>query len=337
MTQIFYVSIPNIQKLYVYSINYSGLLTLLQILNTPGNAQPLTIHPNKRVLYIGIRPVFSIIGYKINKYGTLIAIKDKISLPGSPTYLSIDNYQKKLFCALYHNNSIAVIKLTQEGKFIKPIKILKGLIKCHSVNVEKNNDNSRLWVPCLGEDCIRIFDISLTKEFIKYSFLVKIKKYSGPRHMVFSNHEKYAYVINELNSTVSVIDIHSDYYKPKIIQTLNIIPRCYDETHWAANIHVTPNNRWLYCSDRAANIISYFKVFSNGTLKFIGYEPMDDQQPGSFAIDNTGCYLIVANQKGKNISVYTILCNGYLKLLSRYNLDSEPMWVIFLNTTNNSY
>ncbi|AKC60506.1 6-phosphogluconolactonase [Blochmannia endosymbiont of Camponotus (Colobopsis) obliquus] len=330
MTQIVYVSTPVSRQIYVWCMKKDGLLTLLQIVNTYGSVQPMVVHSNKKFLYVGVvRPIFGIIRYLINEYGMLYK-QDTILLSGSPTYLSIDDNIKILFCASYHHNDLTMIPLNLKGTFNLPIKKITGLIKCHSVNIDKRH--RKIWVPCLGEDCIYIFniDVNVTGRAILYiKSLLKMKKYSGPRHMAFNNKNNFAYVINELNGTVTVID-HNDHDCPKIIQTLDMMPNFHNNVRWASDIHITPNSDWLYCSDRMSNTISYFKIFNNGTLRLIGHQTTEIQ-PRSFAIDHMGRYLIVAGQKSNSIAVYTINSyNGSLKLLSRYCVGIGPAWVTIL-------
>lgn len=338
MIQIVYISSPKSQEIYVWKLNaLQENLELIQIITHCGEAQPIAIHPNKQFLYIGVRPIFGINTYSINKEGLLGKLKTtKILI--SPTYLTINNLGTFLYCASYNYNSINTIAIDNTGiPSNKNIQTIKNLWGCHSVKIDQKE--KFLWAPCLKDNSIRIFNINhntgiLTQYKLGY---IKIKQKSGPRHIVFHHSNNYAYVINELNGTITVIT-YNEKKIPTIVQTVNIF-----NTHniniknfWSSDIHITPNNCWLYCTDRFSNTISCFKILTKtNQLKFMRYQNTEIQ-PRGFAINKTGDFLIVAGQKSHYISLYRIdIKNGKLNIISRYASGLGPMWVriVSLDTT----
>ncbi len=70
-----------------------------------------------------------------------------------------------------------------------------------------------------------------------------------------------------------------------VTQTLDIMPADFDGTRWAADIHITPNGRFLYTSDRTASILTIFSVSDDGgTLSVVGYHPTEAQPRVSTSI-----------------------------------------------------
>lgn len=333
MLQIVYVVSPESQQIYVWKLDKKyRRLKLIQIIFTPGQAQPIAVHPNKKFLYVGVRPDFKIITYSIDSLGLLRNIGD-IKISSSPTYLVNNVHGTFLYCASYQHNVVSVFPIHVSGVVKAPIQIIEGLLGCHCIGVDKHK--KLLWIPCLKENVIRLFDIDIFGMLIESS-LNCIKSsgvIAGPRHIIFHDIFCYAYVINELNNTIDVIDYNIFQNIPKIIQTVNIMPTdiMHIAQYWGADIHITPYGDWLYCSDRTASIISIFKISrKTRKLKFINYQ-FTEAQPRGFAIDSTGSFLIVAGQKSHHIALYHInKDDGQLTSMSRYYSGKGPMWINIL-------
>ncbi|SNC59096.1 6-phosphogluconolactonase [Sodalis endosymbiont of Henestaris halophilus] len=329
MKQIVYVASPDSQQIHVWQMDGQGMLTLLQVVNTLGKGQPMAIHPKKTHLYIGIRPVFSVISYCIDEEGLLT--EDSIApLLGSPTQITTDLQGTTLYSVSYSSSYLSVSPIDERGVVGAPQQTLKGLTNCHSANVDTTNQV--LWVPCLQEDRIRLYKIGQSGCLMPFSpAALECVAGSGPRHMAFHHGGNYAYVINELSGTVDVIDIHSAGFGPRIIQTLDIMPATFSNIRWAADIHITIDDRWLYCCDRKASIISRFSVSEDGSvLSLLGYQATETQIRG-FNIDPQGRFLVAAGQKSDHIAVYAIDAqSGVLSLIERYAVGRGPMWVSIL-------
>ncbi|ADV33737.1 6-phosphogluconolactonase [Candidatus Blochmanniella vafra str. BVAF] len=334
ITQIVYVASPESQQIYVWKLDeFKELLELMQIVSTCGQAQPMAINPTQRFLYVGIRPNFSIYTYCINREGLLNKIKI-VNIASSPTHITMNAQSTFLYYASYNYNAISVIALDDSGMpndNNSIVQTIENLLGCHSVNIDRTE--RLLWVPCLKENVVRLFNINKHNgKLIPYHLnYIKTKIDSGPRHMIFHRSADYAYVINEFNGTINVLSYNIKEKYLCIIQTINILPITYGvniNKLWAADIHITPDSRWVYCSDRLTNTISYFEILSDTKkLRFIGYKHTE-KQPRGFAIDKTGNFLIVAGQKSHCISLYRInLKNGKLNFLSRYQSGKGPMWI----------
>lgn len=327
--QIIYVTSPDSQEIYVWKLNVQyRKLNLIQIVSTPGQGQPIVVHPTKKFLYVGIRPNFKIITYSIDQSGFLKNV-GSIDILSSPTYLTINEEGTFLYCASYQYNVVSIYSINTSGIIDKTVQIIDNLLGCHFVGIDKYK--KLLWISCLKENSIRLFNLNMSGILIQLnSIFIKNDDIVGPRHIAFHNTDYYAYVINELNGTINVINYDYSSKIPRIVQTLDIIPKdimCITQ-YWSADIHISPNGNWLYCSDRAMSIISSFKIsHNNRQLKFVGYQ-FTETQPRGFSIDSTGQFLIVAGQKSHYISLYYINSdNGKLIILSRYYSGKGPIWV----------
>ncbi|AFP84576.1 6-phosphogluconolactonase [secondary endosymbiont of Ctenarytaina eucalypti] len=329
MQHIVYVASPESQQIHVWHMDCHGALTLLQVMDTPGQGQPMAIHPANTHLYIGVRPDFGVISYRIDEQA-LLTKAGMAPLPGSPTQLTTNFQGTMLYCVSYTGNCLSVSPINTQGVVNAPQQTIQGLTSCHSANVDTTNQ--WLWVPCLHEDRIRLYMISESGYLSPFNpAALESTPGTGPRHMTFHPSGNYAYVINELSGTVNVIAINAINSNPRIVQTADMLARSISDTRWAADIHITPDGRWLYCCDRISSVISRFEISENGSaLTLLGAQETETQ-PRGFNIDSQGRFLVAAGQKSHHIAVYAIdRRHGGLTPLARYMVGKGPMWVSIL-------
>ncbi|MBJ7221623.1 MULTISPECIES: 6-phosphogluconolactonase [unclassified Brenneria] len=329
MQQVVYVASPESQQIHVWQLGAQGGLTLLQVVDVPGQVQPMVIAPDKRHLYVGVRPEFRVINYRIDDRG-LLTDAGAASLPGSPTHLSTDRDGRFLFSASYSGACVSVSPIDANGIVGEPIQQLDGLEGGHSTNIDPHN--AVIWAPCLKEDRIRLYDLGETGELsVHRQPAMAAVAGAGPRHMAFHPNQRFAYCVNELNSSVDVYQLDAPNVQLQKVQTLDAMPADFADTRWAADIHITPDGRFLYISDRTASLLSIFQVSEDGsTLSLTGHQPTETQ-PRGFNIDHNGEFLISAGQKSDHIEVYRINgADGGLQPLARYAVGQGPMWVSVL-------
>lgn len=327
MKQVVYTASPESQQIHAWQLHDDGALTLLQVTDVAGQVQPMVVSPNKAFLYVGARPDFRVLAYRIAADGTL-SEAGQASLPGSPTHISTDKSGQYLFCGSYNDACVSISPIGADGVPQAPSQVIRDLAGCHSANID--NSNHRLFVPALKQDRICLYALSADGELTpeKPSQVTTVEG-AGPRHMVFHPQGNYAYCVNELDSTVDVWALNNAHGEVARVQTLDIMPPDFSGTRWAADIHLTPNGRFLYACDRTSSTLAVFSVSEDGGLLTLeGFQPTETQ-PRGFNIDQTGQYLVAAGQKSHHIEVYKISQdNGLLTPLGRYAVGQGPMWVV---------
>ena len=101
-----------------------------------------------------------------------------------------------------------------------------------------------------------------------------------------------------------------------------------DNDIWAADLHLTPNGKFLYMSERTSNSISAFGVDgASGKLTYLS-NAATERQPRGFNIDPMGRFVVVTGEKSDTISVYAIdQGSGALRLLQKYPAGKGANWV----------
>ncbi|WP_249086846.1 6-phosphogluconolactonase [Raoultella ornithinolytica] len=327
MKQTVYTASPESQQIHVWSLDLEGNLKLVQVVDAPGQVQPMVVSPNKEYLYVGVRPEFRVLAYRIAPDNGALTFAGEAALPGSPTHISTDHQGRFVFSASYNAGCVSVTPLI-DGLPGETVAVVEGLEGCHSANISP--DNRTLWVPALKQDRICLFTLS-DDGFLAAQEPAEVTTVegAGPRHIVFHPNQQYGYCVNELNSSVDVWELKDPHGEIECVQTLDMMPAGFTDVRWAADIHLTPDGRHLYACDRTASIITIFSVSEDGSVLSIeGYQPTE-AQPRGFNLDHSGKYLIAAGQKSHHIAVYEIVGEqGLLTEKGRYAVGQGPMWVV---------
>ena len=182
----------------------------------------LAIHPNGKYLYcvnesddrrgLDKRPSGGITAFSIQDDGTLKFINERASHGAAPCYLVTDKAGKNLYVANYTGGNVAAFAIENNGSLsqIKQVMRHQGSGKdkqrqssphAHSVNIDPSGKFAV--AADLGIDSIAIYSINPKTGALKTSGGARMKAGSGPRHLAFHPTKNYAYVINELNLTIT--------------------------------------------------------------------------------------------------------------------------------------
>jgi 6-phosphogluconolactonase len=156
---------------------------------------------------------------------------------------------------------------------------------------------------------------------------VSLRKGAGPRHFVFHPDGLHAYLLGELDACVVVFDFDAESGTLEPVQTVSAMPAGFPETPWAADLHLTPDGRFLYASERRSSTLAIFAVARDGRLEPAGQCPTE-REPRGFAIDPHGRYLLAVGQASHSLTSYAIdPSNGGLTELRRLAMGRNPNWV----------
>jgi 6-phosphogluconolactonase len=136
---------------------------------------------------------------------------------------------------------------------------------------------------------------------------VSTKPGAGPRHLTFHPNGQYAYLINELNSTITALAYDQRNGILTTIGSVSTLPADFSGTSYCADIHVSPNGKFVYGSNRGHDSIAVFAVdMRSGKLNPVQHISTGGKWPRNFALDPSGRLLLVANQNTDNIVSFRI-------------------------------
>ncbi|MBI1939875.1 MAG: lactonase family protein [Acidobacteria bacterium] len=303
----------------------TGQLVSLGLVAETINPSWLAVHPNQRFLY-SANEVGDYEGQKsgaVSAYavgresGRLTFLNEVPSRGGAPCHAVVDKTGKNLLIANYSGGNVAVFPVADDGRLSKA----SGFVQhsgssvnpqrqkgphAHSINVSP--DNRFAVAADLGLDQLLVyrFDAAQGSLAAHSPAFAKLQPGAGPRHFAFHPGGRFAYVINELQSTVTAFAYEAGGIL-KELQTIPTLPKDFAGDNTTAEVQVHPSGKFLYGSNRGHDSIAVFSIDAEkGTLTPLEQVPTQGKTPRNFGIDPTGSYLFAANQNSGNIVVFRI-------------------------------
>lgn len=308
------------EGIYVYELDVTdGSLKEVEREGNLINPSFLTISPNGKYLYActdtRLESHGSVSAFKIDSLTGKITFLNKQTAGGrNPVHVVVDKNSEYVVNSSYTDAGISIFKCAADGSLnpysqlieFEGSSIVSGRqdeAHVHSANF--SYDNRFLFAPDLGADKIRVLTFSNSDLLTTSNELeIQTKEGSGPRHFTFHPNNKFAYCIEELSGTVSAYQ-----YENGQLEWLDTYFSYSQqlETYASADIHISPDGKFLYASNRLddENTLSIFSIDeTNGKLELKGHQSTFGNRPRSFVIDPTGQFLIVANQDSNSIVVF---------------------------------
>lgn len=324
-----FVSCTSTEKIYVGTGSPDGMFlieldegngTLKQLYRQGDVKSPgfLTFSPDKNYLYC-VASGNKIRSYKIESDGSLTFLNEKPSTGKGPCHIEVSKTGKAAVVANYGSGDTTVVSIGADGSFNgeprnhshkgfdSPSKS-KRQQGPHAHNVKMSPDGKYCFISDLGLDKIVTykFDENYEKLTLNEPSYAVVSTGAGPRHFTFHQNGKFAYVINELDSTVSVFHYVGDG-KLNLKQTLTTKPAGWTEYNNCADIHVHPNGKFLYGSNRGNNSIVIYEINpEDGKLTLVGHESTRGDWPRNFALSPSGDYLLVANRRTNDVQIFAV-------------------------------
>ncbi len=254
---------------------------------------------------------------KLGQWPTGAAAPCHIAVDSSDRLVVVSNYMDGVVNVFYRNpqsdslQEIQRLQLDREG----------DAAASHAHSATFSPDNRFIFIADLGKDRIWAFRIdssvfSTPPNPTKNPALIEetslhwqhqgLEKAPGPRHFTFHPSGKYAYLVNELNASIAAFSYDAAAGKLSAIQSIPTLPDDFTDWNACADIHVHPNGRFLYASNRGHNSIVAYSIANDGQLSLLGHTPSGGEFPRNFAISPDGLLLLVANQNSNNIRSFAI-------------------------------
>ncbi len=284
----------------------------------------LAIHPNRRFLY-AVNEVSDYGGAKTGAVaafaigpasGKLGLLNRQPSGGAGPCHLVVDAAGEHVLVANYGGGSVEVLPVAADGRLGEPTAVVQHRAsagaprkrpRAHSVNLDASQRFA--FVADLGLDKVFSyrFDGAAGTLAPNDPPAISLAAGAGPRHFAWHPSGRFAYVINELNSTVTALAYDPDRGALSELQTLSTLPKGFAGKSDCAEVQVHPSGRFLYGSNRGHDSIAIFAIdATTGRLTSLGHEATQGKTPRNFGIDPSGAWLVAANQDSDNLVVFRI-------------------------------
>ncbi|MDF2960614.1 MAG: 3-carboxymuconate cyclase [Paenibacillus sp.] len=332
------------EGIYVYRFNTeNGELALQQSLAGIENPSFLTLNDQQTRLY-AVSEVGTVQGsaasYAVDaQNGNLTFLNTQSTLSKAPCYLALDSGSACLAVANYSGGNVVLFPIDAEGKIgeaadhvqhegssgVRPDR--QEAPHPHAAVIDPSN--RYVFVPDLGLDQIKVYRIDYAAAKLIPHRAIHVKPGAGPRHMVFHSSIPFAYVINELDCSLTVFSYASEDGTLSPVQTVPALPDDFTGSNICADIHISPSGQYVYGSNRGHDSIVVYKINkSNGTLMYVEHVSTLGRTPRNFAITPDGRFLLAANQDSNSIITFEINQeSGRLKETGQAVTVSKPVCI----------
>lgn len=292
----------------------------------------LALHPEKPVIYTTCntdgkkKKKGAIATLQILENGTLDVLSQSQTKSSGATHVSVDAAGKVVFTASYGSGSVASFQVEEDGSLSKAISVVEHegssilpsrQSSSHAHYMAAGPKNKFAYVPDLGLDKVLIYSFEESAELTAAGAGV-VAGGAGPRHMKFSKDGQFAYVLNELNITVTTFRYDSESGSLTEVATVSAVPEDTDIKRLScAEIVVHPNGKFVYTSQRdlnardekdglGRNSLSVYRVTDEGVLQRIQTISAGVRIPRNFNLHPSGKWLLAGGQSSQNVQVFAV-------------------------------
>ena len=289
----------------------------------PGIQNPtfLTVDPSGEHLYAASEQVSGdgvLKAYAIDRHGSLELLNTERTGGAGPCHVQVDRTDSYAVVANYFGGSVSLLPIRADGSLGPRTDFVQHhgssvhperQRQAHAHCVMIDRANALVYACDLGMDAIVVYRIDhVTGRLIERPDLaVHAEPGDGPRHFTLHPAAASAYAVNELGSSVSAYAYDAETGALTVKQRVSTLPAAWSGDNTCADIHVSPDGRFLYASNRGHNSIAAFAVESGtGRLAPLGHTPTRGEIPRNFLITPDGRFLLAANQNSGNIVTFRV-------------------------------
>lgn len=306
--------------IYAFRMSKDGKLAPLGLVAETPSPSFLAIHPKEKYLYAanekndGTVSAFAIDATS----GKLNLLNDQPSHGGGPCHVIVDETGKTLMVANYGAGSIAAYPIGKDGRLGEATAKIQHQGSSvdtrrqkgpHAHHITTDPSNRYTLVCDLGLDKVLIYRLDPAKSSLTANdpAFGSLKPGAGPRHLAFHPKGEFAYVNNEMNSTLTVFKFDKKRGALEEVQTITTLPADFKGNNSTAEIEVHPSGKFVYVSNRGHDSVAAYSIDQKtGKVTFLEHQPTQGKTPRNFAIDPKGEFLLAENQGSDSIVVFRI-------------------------------
>jgi len=300
--------------IYVYKLDVtSGLMKQCGLAEGVPNPSYLTFDPARRFLYAVNElkefegaPSGAVSAFSLDAgSGELRFLNMKPSHGTDPCHLTLDKTGRHVLVANFMSGSVCVLPIRENGSLGDATEVIQHRGSSvdpvrqsgpHAHAVALDDTGRYVFVPDLGIDKVMVYTLDPDRGKLKPHDQpwVELSAGAGPRQLVMHPQDRYAYLINELDSTMTAFRYDRDSGTLRESQTLSTLPEGFEGASTCAEVQISPSGRFLYGSNRGHDSIVIYAINQlDGTLTCVGHESTQGKTPRNFAVDPAGGFLLV--------------------------------------------
>ncbi len=303
----------------------TGTLDVVQQVTDISECHYLNFHPNGKILVATtVSDNYQVVTFAVDEStGHLSKINNLPAEGTSPCYVMIEDSAQYVLMVNYTvagaRGNIRLYPIDENGQLHANTEMI--VHDGHSVNPSRQQeshphmivttpDNRFAIVPDLGTDKVYIYALDTEQGKLSLHTTLDLQAGAGPRHVAFHPTESWMYIINELDSTMVAYQFDTENDTWTHLATVSTLPDDYEvdpeALNYPADVHVHPNGKFLYGSNRQHDSIVIYALDDKGIPSLVGHESTQGHWPRAFMIDPTGKILIVGNQNTDTAVIFAI-------------------------------
>ncbi len=312
--------------IYASRMSDDGKLSAPELVAEMASPSYLAVHPNNKYLYaVGEVDKFkeqkagAVSAYAIDgKTGKLTLLNQQSAGGPGPCHIDVDRKGRTVLVANYGGGSVKALPINKDGSLGESGTFIQH--QGSSVNKSRQGaphghcivvDPSQKFAVAadLGLDQVLVYKLDAAKGGLTPNDIpfAQVAPGAGPRHLSFHPDGKFAYVINEMNCTVTAFSWDNKAGMLREIQTISTLPGEMQKGYSTAEIYVHPSGKFVYGSKRGHDtIVVYACDEKTGKLTLVEHQPTQGKTPRHFGIDPKGKFLLAENQGSDSVIVFRI-------------------------------
>ena len=308
------------EGIYVYRLDLSsGKLSYESVVRDMANVSFMARHPQSELIYaVNETETFEgKSGGGVSVLSRNYSILQKQSSGGEhPCYISIEQTGRYALVANYTSGTVAMLPIGDDGRLLPASDIVQHTGSSihperqagpHPHCVIPDPASSFAIVADLGLDKLMVYRMDHEAGRLQKHAEVALDAGSGPRHLIFDSSGQHAYLLNELNSTLLVFQYDAQKGTLIQLQMVSTLPEQFSGENYCSDLHLSPDERYLYLSNRGHDSMVCFKVDAgSGILSYQSHIASGGNYPRIFAIEPGGRFMLAVHQRSDNVVVYRV-------------------------------
>jgi 6-phosphogluconolactonase len=313
--------------IYVYRLDVSsGSIAQCALAEGVPNPSYLAFHPSHRLLYAVNElkefegaPSGAISAFSLNPHNGKLSLLNRKPTHGTdPCHLTLDKLGTHVLVANFMSGSVCVLPVREDGSlgdatdFVQHQGSSADPVRQtgpHAHAITFDEAGRYAFVPDLGIDKVIVYQFDPDRGKLEPNDepWVELPAGAGPRQLVMHPGGGYAYLVNELNSTMTAFRYDQDGGILREIQTLSTLPEDFQGANTCAEVQISPSGRFLYGSNRGHDSIVIYAIDQvDGTLTCVGHENTQGKTPRNFVVGPAGQFLLAANQDSDSVVTFRL-------------------------------
>jgi 6-phosphogluconolactonase len=284
------------------------------------NVDWITLSPNRALLFAASevdtfngKPTGAAASFRVKRDGTLDSLSVQNSAGVGTCHVALDHTGSVLLSADYNGGSAASF-LIVAGR-LSPA-VWTEHYTAHGPNADRQKcahahfasfspDNRFAFINDLGGDVIHIYSLNAATAMLMPAGTYHAKPGAGPRTLHFHPNGHTAYSVNELDSTVDILEWSKADGSLTLVKRIDLLPEGYHGPTRACDTVISRNGKFVYFANRDNDFLYSFRADPNtGALTPIGRSSCGGKTPRNFVLDPSERWMLVANQDSNQVSVF---------------------------------